>query len=98
MFPDCSFQVGGDHAGFHNRDGVGKIDLLDPIHAHEGKRNPTPNRNTAPHVTVAGPACSDRSLILVSKSQQLADGVGRSGEDNNFRTFVSEPFVAAVLS
>src|SRR5690349_17041055 len=53
LLADCSFQIGRDHTRLHEGNGVGKIDLLNPVHPYQGKRNAAPHWNTASHVTIA---------------------------------------------
>jgi hypothetical protein len=92
-----ALQLTRNHSGLNDRNCIGKTYFLDSIHPHERENNPSPNWDATSDIAVPGPAGGYGNFILVSKLQQDFNVSPRSGEDDDFRCFVSEPFVAAMV-
>ena len=85
--PHCGLQLAGDHARFHDGDSVGKMDLLDPIHARHAQRDAAAQRHAPADVADARAARRDGDTVPVCKAQRLLHvaavarehhGIGRS--------------------
>ncbi len=87
-------KVAGDHARLHHGDAVGKMDLLDAIHARHAQRDAAAHGHAAADVAHAGAARRHRDAVAIREAQGFFHVRARARQHHDVRIPRGKPAVS----